>query len=277
MGTSVTRLYPSPPARLALDGLYLRHALRDRADAAAPCIYSNFIASLDGRIALADPARARRPIPAALRDPRDWRLYLELAAQADAVVISGRRWRELCRSRRRALDHAPGLARGDLARWRRARGLAPQPDCLVLSASLDLPLPGPAVGGRLIVLAGADAPSARVRRLRAAGVEVRLATGARVRGVDVRELARRRGYRTVYSAAGPQVLHTLVAARVLGRLYLTLALRLVGGADFDTLLHGGVLSPAADFRLLELHLAGAARRRAQLLFASLAPVPGGGE
>jgi riboflavin biosynthesis pyrimidine reductase len=93
----------------------------------------------------------------------------------------------------------------------------------------------------------------------------------------VRELARRRGYRTVYSAAGPQVLHTLVAARVLGRLYLTLALRLVGGADFDTLLHGGVLSPAADFRLLELHLAGAARRRAQLLFASLAPVPGGGE
>lgn len=48
----------------------------------------------------------------------------------------------------------------------------------------------------------------------------------------------------MHSIAGPQVLHTLLAARVLDRLYLTLSGRVLGGAEFDTFCMGRTLDPA---------------------------------
>ena len=268
MPDTVTRLYPAPHAVLALEGLYLAHDLRARGESGRPWFYSNFIASLDGRIAAADPATGRRPIPAPIRDPRDWRLYLELAAQADAVLISGRRWRELCSTKRPVLECVSGLARGDLADWRRSRGLAARPDCLVLSASLDLPLPAPDLGGAVVVFTGAGAVPAQVQRLRAAGIEVVAGRDTRVTGNEVQYTARERGYRTVYNIAGPEVLHTLAAAGLVDRLYLTLVPRLLAGDDIDTLLRGPAFAAPVGLRLHQLHLAAAAATHPQLLLAS---------
>lgn len=271
MDAKVTRLYPAPAAALPLEGLYLRHDLRAAAGA-RPCIYSNFVASLDGRIAAAAGSSGRRPILAAIRDPRDWRLYLELAAQADAVLISGRRWRELD-SAGRALECVPGLAGGDLADWRRAHSLPPHPDCLVLSASLALPLPAPRLGGAVTVLTGAGAAPERVARLRRGGLDVVVANGPRVAGGDVARAARARGYRTVYAIGGPEVLQTLAAAGTLDRLYLTIVLRLLSGTDIDTLLRGPALTPPVGLRVHQLHLADADAAHAQLLLASFEREP----
>ncbi len=54
-GQSLLALYPEPE-RTALEGLYLSHDLRRCRRGGDPFVYSNFIASLDGRIAVADPA-----------------------------------------------------------------------------------------------------------------------------------------------------------------------------------------------------------------------------
>ena len=45
-------------------------------------------------------------------------------------------------------------------------------------------------------------------------------------------------YRSIYAIAGPWVFHTLLEAQVVDRLYLTLACRLLGGNEYDTLLEG---------------------------------------
>ena len=269
MNAPILRLYPAPAQSFPLSGLYLRHRLRERGKPGHPYIYSNFISSLDGRISQPDPRTGRRPPPAALRHPDDWRLYLELAAQADAVLVSGRRLRELC------ADHSvlrciPDLAHGDVARWRQEQGLPPQPACIVLTASLDLPAEklSARAPGELVVISGARAEQSRVEQLQAAGVEVVLTSDARVSGGDVYRVAAERRYATVYSIAGPQVLYTLVAAGRLDRLYLTFALRLLAGADYDTLLRGGLLAPPFAPRLHELYFDPPADQRPGLLLAS---------
>ncbi len=57
------------------------------------------------------------------------------------------------------------------------------------------------------------------------------------------------GYRAIYSASGPKVLHLLLAAGVLDRLYLTLANRLLGGDPFSSIVEGPLLAPAVGMRL----------------------------
>jgi riboflavin biosynthesis pyrimidine reductase len=61
------------------------------------------------------------------------------------------------------------------------------------------------------------------------------------------------GYRTVYSAAGPKVLHLLLAGGVLDRLYLTYANRLLGGGSFATIVDGDLFTPTVDMRLVSVY------------------------
>ena len=57
------------------------------------------------------------------------------------------------------------------------------------------------------------------------------------------------GYQTIFSATGPKVLHLLLAAGVLDRLYLTLANRLLGGQPFSTIVEGPLLVPPVGMTL----------------------------
>jgi riboflavin biosynthesis pyrimidine reductase len=57
------------------------------------------------------------------------------------------------------------------------------------------------------------------------------------------------GYRTIYSAAGPKVLHLLLEGGVLDRLYLTIANRLLGGKPYASIVDGELLEPAVDMQL----------------------------
>jgi riboflavin biosynthesis pyrimidine reductase len=255
MEAPVTRLYPAPSTVLPLRNLYLAHGLRERSPADRPYVYANFVASLDGRISLEDPALGRRRPPQAITNPRDWRLYLELAAQADAVLTSGRRLRELAASGRDTIRCVAETAEGDLAGWRRARGLPLHPLCLALSTSLRLPaVPLEPPHGEVAILAGSDARDDDARRLQRAGVEVHRARRPRVDGEDIVRFARDRSIRTLYAIGGPEVFHTLLAARLLDRLYLTIAHVALGGHEFDMLVRGDALCPPYGFRLNELYL-----------------------
>lgn len=246
----VLPLYPQAGPARPLRDLYLAHDLRAAAGDAT-LIYANFIASLDGRVALPD-TRGVLGVPAAIANPRDWRLFQELAVQADAVLVSGRYLRARARGEAQDLFAAfRADADAGLRAWRGARGLPAWPRIAVLSRTLDFAPPEDIAPERLLVLTGdAGAGSPAARDLRARGATV-LAMASGVRGL--RAALSAAGCRLVYAVGGPRVLHALAASRALDRLYLSLAPALLGGERLATLVEGVPLEPPTRLRLHTLY------------------------
>ena len=94
----------------------------------------------------------------------------------------------------------------------------------------------------------------RVRELEAQAGQVIAAGEQTVTGDRLVQAMAGLGYRAIYSASGPKVLHLLLAAGVLDRLYLTLASRLLGGEPYSTIVEGPLLAPAAGMRLQTAYL-----------------------
>jgi riboflavin biosynthesis pyrimidine reductase len=270
MSDALLQLYPLPTDRLPLTRLYLDHPLHRIAASESGLVYSNFVTSLDGRIALPRPGKTSHGVPPAISNARDWRLYQELGAQADLLITSARYYRQYARGEAQdQLPVGPGEKFADLRRWRLDQGLRAQPDVAIFSAGLDIPADAVAAYAerRLHVLTGADADPGRVAALRAAGVEVHVAgMGRSVEGARAIGLLQGLGYRHIYVIAGPSVLHTLLRDGALQRLYLSFAHRLLGGEDFDTLTWGSELHPAPVATLRSLFFdAHATEHSSQLL------------
>ncbi|HKJ71107.1 MAG TPA: dihydrofolate reductase family protein [Gammaproteobacteria bacterium] len=275
MTQPLTRLFPAPLTERPLEGCFLGHDLRRLGATGRPFVYSNFITSLDGRIARTDPASGRRAVPPAMANHRDWRLFMELAAQADVLVVSDRLLRAVAAGRHEALIDLEAVGLEDLVAWRRQRGLVRQPVLAAVSRDLDLPAPDLAqrYTRDILILTTDDAPAERVAALERGGVEVaRAGPGPYLGGSALVSALAARGHTCIYSLAGPRMLHTLVSAGRLDRLYLTVAHLLLGGTDFDTLVRGPGLEPAAGFRPLELYWDPAATSGAGQLIEVLAPV-----
>lgn len=257
MAETLIELFPSPGESVRLEGLYLALPLPP-ADAARPIyVYTNFVQSLDGRIAVAEPS-GQTVVPDTIANPRDWRLFQELAAHADVLLTSGRYLRDLAAGV--AQDSLPLSTRppyADLIDWRRARGMPAQPDIAVMSRSLDFELPRQwfEEGRRVLVLTTAAADPAAVAKLEAQGAEVvRVETATAVSGADAVEQLACRGYRRLYAVAGPYVLRSLLADQVVDTLFLTTVHRLVGGSEAPGFLEGPALPGAVDLRLTSLYL-----------------------
>jgi riboflavin biosynthesis pyrimidine reductase len=254
---NLLRIFPSPGGRVPLLGLYLCEPFAPPLQRSASFVYTNFIASLDGRISLSHSRTGKLTVPQAIANARDWRLFQELAACADALVTSGRYVRNLAHgvsARSFPVSGKPGYA--DLLRWRRVRGLAPQPAVVIVTASLDLPpLARLTESGRSVYVAtGRAADPRKVDRVAAQGVRVlRVGEGTRVEGARLIEALAQEALWNIAMISGGEVLNALLVDDALDRLYLTLACRLLGGLSFDTLLTGPMLEPAAQFRLKALH------------------------
>jgi riboflavin biosynthesis pyrimidine reductase len=240
-----------------LRGLYLEHGLHKKGRPGNPFVYSNFITSLDGRIAVAGSGRSSLEVPKAAANSRDWRLYQELAGQADVLVTSGRFFRQTAAGE--AQDTLPvgkEDAFSDILAWRRQQDLPEQPAVAIISGSLDIPVAALDAyrTRRVMVITGNQAPADRVSALRGGGVEIIFSgPGQRVDGRAMIEALDERGYSSIYSVAGPGVFRTLIEARVLDRLYLTLTHQLLAGTTFDTLTRGAALAPALGMQLLSLY------------------------
>ena len=250
------RLYPGPPQDAAVEGAYLGHALHRQGSAAQPFVYADFVSSLDGRIAVDDTTGESR-LPPALRSANDLRLLFELMAQADCLVTHGGYLRAIAAGR---LDDVlqVGVRAGteDLARWRKASGLAPQPAVAIASASLDFALPASLAqhGQPIMVATGAGAPPDKVAALRAQGCAVFVAgRGKYVEGGPLTRELSKRGFRSLFLLAGPRMLETMLRDRMLARLYLTMAHCVLGGAAFHTLTAGPELGTAGQLKLSALH------------------------
>jgi len=253
---TVQHIYPPLQHASPLTGLYLSLNLHAQAKAGDLLIYANFIASLDGRIAVRNASTGEQEVPPAIANPRDWRLYQELAAQSDIMLTSARYFRQLakgCAQDLLPVGHEPAYA--DLRDWRKAAGLKAQPDVAVLSRSLDIPLE--ALDNirerKVYVFTDQYADDKRVQVLQQHGVAVLSAGIDSVDGRQLKDQLIAQGYRSAYMIAGPGVFRTLIQAGVMNRLFLTNHHTLLGGEAFQTLLDGNLHQPEC-LRLISLAL-----------------------
>ncbi|MDQ6954154.1 MAG: dihydrofolate reductase family protein [Mariprofundaceae bacterium] len=238
---SVQCLLPATGNFKPLRNLYLHYNLHQQAAAGDVLIYANYIASLDGRISLRDDKTEEFAVPETIGNKRDWRLYQELAAQADVMITSARYFRQLdkgCAQDLLPVGQAPEYA--DLARWRAEQGLKAQPDVVIVSASLDIPLA--AVQSlqqrRVWVLTIKEADRSRCKKLEGIGVTLVQAGDKQVSGQGIKAFLIAQAYRSAYMIAGPAVHRTLLGAGVLNRLFLTTHFSLLGQNTFHTILQG---------------------------------------
>ncbi|HEX7967472.1 MAG TPA: dihydrofolate reductase family protein [Stellaceae bacterium] len=253
MAAHILRLYPAPPQELPLAGAYLAHNLHQLGSAAAPFVYADFVSNLDGRIAVDDPRTGASHVPAALRSDNDFRLLLELQAQADCVITHGGYLRAIADGR---LDDILQVGTPDLAAWREANGLAPQPAIVIASASLDFPMPLSLArhAQRVLIATGEAAPADKLAPLKAQGYDIIAAGKGRwVEGAPLTSALAKLGFRSIFLLAGPRMLETMLRDGVLSRLYLTMAHIILGGERFHTLISGPELGPAGRLRLSALH------------------------
>lgn len=107
---------------------------------------------------------------------------------------------------------------------------------------------------QILIATTKSADSQNAIELERRGVEVILLGDESVDGSRLIAALLKRGYQLIYSIGGPEVLHTLLSAGVLQRLYLTTVLRLLAGEGYATLTRGPLLEPLVDFRLTALYL-----------------------
>jgi riboflavin biosynthesis pyrimidine reductase len=253
----IWQLYPTPAREVKLNGLYLGHDLRQyAADLGRAFVYTNYVTSLDGRIAIPRPEGKGMMVPSATANDRDWRMFQELAVQADVIITSGRYLRDYAEGKAQEVLRVYDDPRfEDLGRWRADHDLSPYPDLAVVSGSLDFPVPEFLTRGDrhvVIVTHGAADPERR-RDLEAQAGQVVVAGETAVSGKQVVAGLSQLGYKTIYMATGPRVHHLLLADDALDRLYTTFAHRLLGGQPFSSLVEGPLLDPAIGLRLNALY------------------------
>jgi riboflavin biosynthesis pyrimidine reductase len=270
------RLYPGPPEESALAGTYLAHKLHALGTLAAPFVYASFVCSLDGRIALQDLSTGAGHLPAGLTSGNDFRLFLELQAQADCLITHGGYLRAVAAGRLDdVLQVGTRAAAHDLAQWRKENGLVPQPAVVVASASLEFPVPESLAlhQQRVFIATGAAAPANKVEALRARGYEVIIAgNGRMVEGAPLTRALGDRGFRSLYLLAGPRMLETMLRDGMLARLYLTIAHCILGGEAFHTLISGPELGSVGRLRMASLYYDATAPEGAGQWFAQFEPL-----
>ena len=130
MENTLLQLYPLPGQKVSLQGLYLSHRVHTLGKTGNPFVYANFLSSLDGRIALEDSKSKVSYVPKYLTSPNDFRLFLELAAQADCLITHGGYLRALDEKRLgNILQIGTTSETNDLAEWRKKEGLSPSTRC----------------------------------------------------------------------------------------------------------------------------------------------------
>jgi riboflavin-specific deaminase-like protein len=247
LSPKVLRLYP-PSSRELSTGATMYEDLEvpplERRDPSRPYVIVNVVSSLDGKAAI--EGRSSR-----IGSDLDRRSMRTLRSKADAVMVGA----GTLRAERLSL----GL--DEFSAGRR------QPLAVVVTGTGDVPLESNLVRQEgdpraLVLVPGGLAADivARLRRhadvLRAPGTP----SGAVDLGEALRALKTERGVELLLVEGGPSLNHSLFSAGLADELFLTLAPKLLGGTNEETLtvLEGPQLPAAegADPDLLSAHLAG---------------------
>ena len=181
---------------------------------------------------------------------------LGMITPADVVLASGRYVRDktVGGSAQSIVPEGDDASVQDLIDWRRDVGLPPRPALGIVTSKAGFdPQVAASLADDVIAVLGEE-PDAETRStLEDHGLSV-VAAGrnGRVTGDLLVEALGGLGHKVVFSAAGPQVFHTLTP--VADALHLTLAGRLLGGRSYSTLLEGDELEVPPSFDLATAYL-----------------------
>ena len=274
-GFQVLQLYPDIGTKQALTNLYLKEQLHTLATREKPFIYGNFVASLDGRIALTDKNSGEPYVPESLTTVSDWLLFQQLQAQADCFITHGGYLRSLAAG---TLDNILQIGLGadnkHLLSWRQANGLERQPGIVVVSASLDFPIPSfiHVHDQDFYIVTSQSADPIKVKKLQKQGFEVAFAgSGKYVEGRPLVDKLMQWGFRSIYLEAGPIILRTMLRDGVLSRLYLTMSHQLLGGESYHSLLAGPELGQAGRLKLRSMYFDALSDKQTGQFFACFEP------
>jgi riboflavin biosynthesis pyrimidine reductase len=245
-----------------------------------PRLYANFVASLDGVVAIPGEIQSNRMISA--HSEADRFVMGLLRACADAVLVGAGTMPSSPRTLWTA-EHAYPPAAPLYGELRRSRGRPPRPTLAVLSGSGSVDPRHPALEeGSLVLTSERGAARLRGRLPRATTVLV-VGAEAPVDPAVAIDALRRRGHELILSEGGPTAFGALVAAGLVDELFLTTSPLLAGRSGRSprpALVERAELLPAAtvETKLLTLRRAGShlfaryqLRDRRRPATASLAP------
>lgn len=192
----------------------------------AQTVYANFVASLDGIVALPEVPRSSALISGG--NAGDRFVVALLRACADAVLIGAGTFRS---------HHGPWTAgkaypdaAADFAEFRRSQGMAPEPKLVVVTGSGRLDGPPSKLRDAIVTTTAQAAGQAKDSAGKDA--EVVVAGGSEpLDAADVVRLLSGRGYQRILTEGGPGLMGQLLRAGVVDELFLTQSPVLVGGGQ----------------------------------------------
>jgi riboflavin biosynthesis pyrimidine reductase len=207
--------------------------------------YANFVSSIDGVAAIAGMRTSSAVISG--KEPSDRFVMALLRLVADAVVVGSGTLRE--HDGPWTAEHAfPELA-DDLARSRSDRSAPKDPQLVVTTARGELPSDHPALAAAVVATTSRGA-----RRIAGGSAQpldvIDLGNADQVDPARLVEALRERGHRRILTEGGPGWMGSMLAASAVDELFLTVAPRLLGGAEGHVPLSGDTDLKDADMRLL---------------------------
>jgi riboflavin biosynthesis pyrimidine reductase len=190
-----------------------------------PRLYANFVASLDGVVALPGEIQSNRMISA--HSEADRFVMGLLRASADAVLVGAGTMRSSPRTQWTA-EHAYPPAAPLFGELRRSRGRSPRPELAVLSGSGSVDPRHPALEEGALVLTSRRGATRLRRRLPGAATILTLGARTPIDPVAAVEALRQRGNELILSEGGPIAFGALVAAGLVDELFLTTSPLLAG-------------------------------------------------
>ncbi|WP_079144235.1 RibD family protein [Streptomyces agglomeratus] len=193
-----------------------------------PCVYANFVASLDGVVALG-PEYPSSGSAISGREPADRFVMGLLRACADAVLIGAGTLRATPRHLWTP-DHVCPQAAPDFRELRRSLKRATPPQLVVVTASGDVPTEHPALQSGALVATTADGARRLEGRLPPTCAILTAVQGPALRMADVLAALHTHGHTAVLTEGGPRLIGHLLGEGLLDELFLTTSPVLAGRA-----------------------------------------------
>ncbi len=220
------------------------------------CVYANFVASLDGVVALPGDAESGQIISG--RNQADRFVMGLLRSCADAVLLGAGTFRKSPGHAWRAERIYPPAA-ALFSEAREGLGLSEAPQLVLISGSGDLDITQPAAQAAWIITTPKGERVLRGKLSETARLSV--FDTERIAPIDVLAKLRREGYSRVLTEGGPLLFASLVRERLIDQLFLTSSPALFGRFSND---ERKALSEGVDLRGTRFDLLGARRHGSHL-------------